>query len=146
MPTPSRREFLAVCAVTLGGALVPVSRAAAAVPRARPAYRPPARPHPTPRPGITGERVLTRAQLADAPDLVPLFDAVRAAPAVLDGIRCNCGCADQPGYYSLLSCYEGDAMAKGCPICQGQGRVATRLHRAGKSLDEIRVAVDAQFG
>ena len=65
---------------------------------------------------------------------------------VVDGIRCQCGCADSPGYYSLLSCYEGDAMAKSCPICQGQGRLAHRLHKAGKSLDEIRAAIEARYG
>lgn len=142
MQTPSRRHFLAACAATLGGALVAPRPAAAAVSRALPP-----RPHPTPRPGITGEKVLTRAQLADSPELVPLFDAVRAAPEVIDGIRCNCGCGAGPGKYSLLSCYEGaDAMAKWCPMCQAQGRLATRLHRDGKSLDEIRAALDAKFG
>lgn len=103
-------------------------------------------PHPTPRPGVTGARVLGRAQLADSPKLVPLFDEVRAIPAVVDGIRCNCGCDELPGYYSLLSCFEGDAMARHCAVCQGQARLAARLHREGKTLDQIRDAVDARFG
>jgi hypothetical protein len=33
-----------------------------------------------------------------------------------------------------------------CAICQGQGRLAVRLHVAGRSLDAIRAAVDAKFG
>jgi hypothetical protein len=37
-------------------------------------------------------------------------------------------------------------MAKICPICQGEGRVAVRLAKAGKSLDEIRDAIDSQYG
>ena len=37
-------------------------------------------------------------------------------------------------------------MARDCAICQGQGRLAVRLHKAGESLDAIRVAVDAKFG
>jgi hypothetical protein len=103
--------------------------------------------HPTPRKGITGDKVLTAAQLASAPHLVELFDGVRNIPQVVDGIRCHCGCADMDGHYSLLSCYESEAaMAKICPICQGEGRVAVRLAKAGKSLDEIRAAIDAQFG
>jgi hypothetical protein len=136
---PSRRRFLAAASAAVAAHLLRPARAwaRAATPRA---------PHPTPRPGITGARVLTREQLADAADLVPLFDAVRAIPGVVDGIRCHCGCAAMSGYYSLLSCYEAPAMAIACPICQGQGRVAARLHRAGKTLDEIRVAIDAQFG
>ena len=104
-------------------------------------------PHPTPRKGITGAKVAKREDLpADSPAIVALFDAVRQIPAVLDGIRCNCGCSTTPGFYSLLSCYEGDAMAVDCKICQGQGRLVVRLNKSGKSLDQIREAVDAQFG
>ena len=102
--------------------------------------------HPDPRPGITGENVATKEQLADAPRLIPLFDDIRSIPQIADGIRCHCGCADKPGYRSLLSCYEGkDAMALECRTCQGQGRLAARLSKAGKSLDEIRAAIDTKF-
>ncbi len=102
--------------------------------------------HPEPRPGVTGARVLTRLQLGETPALMPVFDAVRAAPRVVDGIGCHCGCAELEGYYSLLSCFEGEGMARHCLICQGQARLATRLHREGKTLDQIRDAVDAKFG
>lgn len=104
-------------------------------------------PHPTPRPGITADKVATEAQLGIWLDALPAFNEVRQIPEIVDGIRCNCGCADTPGYYSLLTCYEGEeAMARVCHICQGQGRLAFRLHSAGKSLDEIRAAIDARFG
>lgn len=102
--------------------------------------------HPRPRDGITGAKVLSREQLASSAHLVALFDAIRAIPAVADGIRCHCGCASLPGFYSLLSCYESEGMARSCPICQGEGRVAVRMHKDGKTLDEIRVAIDAQWG
>ena len=138
----SRRSFLAASATALAALLLPDRTASAAGLRARGPG-----PHPTPRAGITGVNVLTKEQLAKKPKLVGLFDSVRAIPEVIDGIRCNCGCAHSDGFYSLLSCYEGkDAMAKGCAICQGQGRLAVRLHKAGKSLDEIRAAVDGKFG
>ena len=103
-------------------------------------------PHPTPRPGITAAKVLTREQLSESPSVIPVFDQVREIPDIVDGIRCQCGCADLEGFYSLLSCYEGDAMARSCPICQGEGRLAARLHKDGKTLDEIRVAIDARYG
>jgi hypothetical protein len=103
-------------------------------------------PHPEPRAGITGARVATGEQLADVAALIPLFDSVRAMPEIADGIRCHCGCADLPDYRSLLSCYEGgDAMARECKTCQAQARLAARLHKSGKSLDEIRAAIDAKF-
>lgn len=103
--------------------------------------------HPEPRPGITAEKVPTAEQLGAWAEAIPAFDDVRQIPEIIDGIRCHCGCAEDPSFYSLLSCYEGsEAMARYCPICQGQGRLAFRLHTAGKSLDEIRAAVDARFG
>ncbi len=102
--------------------------------------------HPTPRPGITAARVLTKQQLAATPKFIPLFDSVREIPQVIDGIRCNCGCTDPPRFYSLLSCYEDTGMARDCFICQGQARLAVRLHREGKSLAQIRAAIDAKFG
>jgi hypothetical protein len=37
-------------------------------------------------------------------------------------------------------------MALHCAICQGQARLATRLHREGKTLDQIRDAIDAKYG
>lgn len=102
-------------------------------------------PHPTPRPGIDASRVLTAAQLADDPDAIPAFDAIRSIPAIADGIRCHCGCAERDGFYSLLSCYEGEGMARMCMICQGEGRMAERMHRQGRTLDEIRAAIDARY-
>ena len=142
MHSQTRRQFVSACCALAAATLLPSAvRAAVPGPRKR------SDPHPTPRVGITGAKVATHEQLAGKPRLIELFDSVREVPEVLDGIRCNCGCSHTDGFYSLLSCYEGkDAMAKDCSICQGQGRLAVRLHKAGKSLAEIRSAVDAKFG
>lgn len=102
-------------------------------------------PHPTPRPGITAAKVLSAADLADDPDAIPAFDAVRNIPQIIDGIHCYCGCAEREGFYSLLSCYEGEGMARMCLICQGEVRLAERLHRQGRSLEDIRTAIDARY-
>ena len=134
----TRRRFLLACA---SGAL-----AWTALPRTALAGSGPATgPHPEPRPGIDASKVLTADQLHDSPDAVPAFDAVRKIPQIADGIRCHCGCADRPGYYSLLSCYEGEGMAQMCLVCQGEGTLAARLHREGRTLNEIRAAIDARF-
>ena len=138
MTMRSRRAFI--------GSLAAGAVSVLLAPRLARAVAGPGPAHPTPRPGITGAKVLTAAQLGKSAHLVPLFDGIRAIPAIADGIRCHCGCADLPGFYSLLSCFEGDAMARSCPICQGEGRVAVRLHKEGKTLDEIRAAIDAQWG
>jgi hypothetical protein len=102
--------------------------------------------HPTPRPGIDASKVLTKDQLKENADAAPVFDLVRKIPQVADGIRCNCGCAELPEFYSLLSCFEADGMAQHCMICQGQARLAFRMHGEGKTLDQIRTAIDAKFG
>ncbi len=101
--------------------------------------------HPTPRAGIDASKVLTRAQLTEHPAAESVFAMVRRIPHVVDGIRCNCGCADQPEFYSLLSCFEADGMAQHCLICQGEAKLAFRMHEQGKSLDEIRAAIDARY-
>ena len=134
----TRRRFVNACSLAAAALFLPR--------RAFGASFVPKPGHPTPRPGITGDNVLSKAQLADYPKLVPLFDSIRAIPEVVDGIRCNCGCTNPPKFYSLLSCYEGEGMARECRVCQGQGQLAARLHREGKTLDEIRVAIDAKFG
>lgn len=103
-------------------------------------------PHPEPRAGITAANVLTTEQLAEWSHAAPVFDLVREIPHIVDGIRCQCGCADSPGFYSLLSCYESEGMARYCDICQGEARLAHRLHKAGQNLDEIRASIDARFG
>lgn len=131
----TRRRFLGACSASFAALLVTRRTAwAQSIPL-----------HPTPRRGITAARVLTRKQLADTPKFIPLFDSVREIPQVIDGIRCNCGCTDPPEFYSLLSCYEGKGMARDCVVCQGQARLVVRLHKEGKSLQQIRNAVDAKF-
>ena len=103
-------------------------------------------PHPTPRPGITASKVLQTDALKENPKAAPVFDMVRRIPEIADGIRCQCGCAELPEFYSLLSCYEADGMAQHCVICQGEGRLAYTMHEQGKTLDEIRAAIDDRFG
>jgi hypothetical protein len=131
LPRPTRRALLGQALL-----LVPIL---SFLPRRR-------SPHPTPRPGITAAKVLTAAQLSSTPHAIEYFDLVRQIPEVVDGIRCQCGCAELEGFYSLLSCYEDGGMASYCEICEGEGRMAFRLHKEGKSLDEIRASIDARYG
>jgi len=141
MPNPpSRRDLLRSAAVLLGG-LAALPRAAWAI-----GGRPVRGPHPDPRPGITAEKVLPPEALGGDADVMATFEKVRGIPAIVDGIRCHCGCADLAGFYSLLSCYEGAGMARYCWICQGEGNLVSRLHSEGKTLAEIRDAVDARYG
>ena len=104
-------------------------------------------PHPDPRPGIDASHMARPELVREHPKAVAAFDEARTIPEILDGIRCQCGCSDAPGMRSLLSCYEGDdAMAMDCEVCEGQARLAHRLHGKGRSLDEIRAAIEARYG
>ena len=139
----TRRGFLAGAVRALSAlALLPPADAwaAAGVSRA-----PRKGPHPTPRPGIDASKVLKTEQLTENPKAANVFDMVRQIPEIADGIRCQCGCAELPEFYSLLSCYEADGMAQHCRICQGEGRLAFTMHTEGKTLDEIRAAIDERF-
>jgi hypothetical protein len=139
----SRRGFLAACLTVPAAALLPLRRTGSSSRE----VETPSGDHPSPRPGIDASRVPTASELADAPRAVAAFDEVREIPHIIDGIRCHCGCAKNPNHYSLLSCFETtDAMAKDCQGCRRQARHVYELNRAGKSLDDIRVAVDKRFG
>jgi hypothetical protein len=142
-PHPSRRDFLTACSGLLLLALPVTKRRDHCAAGSKPVPGP--GDHPEPRPGITAANVLADDKLGDFPDAKPAFTEVREIPQIVDGIRCHCGCATREGFYSLLSCYEGEGMAMMCHICQGQARLAYRLHQSGKSLDDIRKAVDARY-
>lgn len=134
----TRRHFVASLPALLFTTASTATRGVASAPRSS--------VHPEPRPGITAARVLTRDQLGDHKDAAPVFDMVREIPQIVDGIRCQCGCASMESKYSLLSCYEADGMAGHCEVCQNEGRLVYRLHKQGKTLNEIRAAIDAKFG
>ena len=145
MPTRpmSRRAFLAGLTSVI---VVPVLPRPAAGGCETGAPHPAAGPHPTPRPGIDASRLPAASALdGEDDDVRAAYDQVRLIPQIADGIRCHCGCAGRN--YSLLSCYEGEhAMARHCMVCRGQGKLAFRLHRGGKTLDEIRAAIDDRYG
>lgn len=141
-PALSRRAWLAAAA-TLGVALLADATPAGAALLASPGGK-----HPDPRPGIDASRFPDDAKVrVHGEKAVAAYDDARRIPEVLDGIRCQCGCAGDESMRSLLSCYEGDgAMALECPICQGEGRLAWKLHHEGKSLAEIRAAIERRYG
>lgn len=101
--------------------------------------------HPTPRPGVNASRVLKSAALGERRKVIEVVDLVRQIPQVVDGIHCYCGCAELPESYSLLSCFEGGGMARHCAVCQNEARLAFRLNRAGRTLNEIRAAIDERY-
>ena len=138
-PPPGRRDFLRVLPA---GLLLAPRLLGASVPRS---YQ--SSDHPDPRPGIDASGVLKAAQLRSegfGDDVVEVFDMVRQIPEIADGLACYCGCMLM-GNRSLLTCYHEGGMARGCNICQGEGRLAYRRWKEGQTLDQIRRAIDARF-
>jgi hypothetical protein len=112
------------------------------------AAHPEPRPHPTPREGITAEKVITPERLLRngyGQHEADVYALVAQIPQIIDGLYCYCHCTERSGHYSLLTCFE-NGHAANCITCLGTGELAAKLHEEGKSLDEIRAAVDAQFG
>ena len=133
--THSRRGFLAMLPVVLVAVGSGRSLALSAQ----------TKPHPTPRKGVDASRVVAAKDVDGDKAAVEVFELVREIPQVIDGIRCSCGCESIEGYYSLLSCFERDGMAAHCEVCQEHVRLIHKLHRQGKTLAQIRAAVDAKF-
>ena len=65
-------------------------------------------------------------------------------PKVLDSLFCYCYCKRNHGHKTLLTCFTSEHGAK-CDTCIGEALYAYELYRAGKSLDDIVVAVDKKF-
>ena len=74
--------------------------------------------------------------------VVQAYKAAQQVPQVLDGLYCHC--KENFNHRSLLSCFQSEHGAS-CDICQGEARMAAEMHRQGKSLEEIRRAVDARY-
>jgi hypothetical protein len=101
--------------------------------------------HPTPRDGVTAERVLRTVAVPRTPGAIEAYAAARRVPAVLDGVYCYCDCSKHSGHRSLLTCFESEHGAY-CDICMGEAVLAARLQAEGAALERIRAAIDAQFG
>ena len=107
--------------------------------------RRPGLPHPEPRPGVTGEHVLPESEVGERRRVREAYAAARTHPSLFDGVFCACGCDKSMNHRSLLSCFES-RQAMGCMACREEGELVGRLARDGKTLEEIRHAVDLEFG
>jgi hypothetical protein len=101
--------------------------------------------HPTPRPGVTAEKVVPQSFVPRTPGSSEAYAAAREAAATLDGVYCHCDCSKNAGHRSLLTCFETEHGAY-CDICMSEAMLANGMAKQGKSLMEIRTAIDRQFG
>lgn len=77
-------------------------------------------------------------------DTARSYRIAKEIPEVLDSLHCYCDCKRHSGHKSLLSCYVNEHAAH-CDVCQDEAATAYELHKRGKSVKEIRVAVDKEY-
>lgn len=68
-------------------------------------------------------------------------------PEVLDSIYCYCKCRENPRFRhkNLLTCFTDDHASE-CGICMSQMKMAWKMAKEGKSVNDIRFAEDNYFG
>lgn len=73
------------------------------------------------------------------PEVERAYQAAQEIPEVLAQMPCYCHC-DRIGHRSLHQCYTTDHAAS-CQICITEALLAQKLHKAGRSDEEIRHAI-----
>jgi hypothetical protein len=100
--------------------------------------------HPEPREHIGHDHVESAAHYAAYPRVANTYAMVARIPHVIDGIYCYCACSEHSGHYSLLDCFK-DAHASRCDVCLSEASMAFRMDQDGRSLGEIRQAIDQLY-
>jgi len=100
--------------------------------------------HPEPRAAVTADAVQDATRYAEVPPIAEIYAMAKQIPQVLDGLYCHCECSKHSGHRSLLTCFESDHGAA-CDVCLEEAAIAYQMHSEGRSLDEIRSAIDARF-
>jgi len=72
------------------------------------------------------------------------YSVAMEIPDVLAQQPCYCYC-QRMGHRSLLDCFR-DLHATSCDICINEARLAGRLHRQGKTAEEIRALIIQKQG
>jgi hypothetical protein len=100
--------------------------------------------HPQPRAEAAQMHTESPDRYGDYPEAKEVYKLAAYVKTTLDGLFCYCYCKGG-GHYSLLDCFKDDHGA-GCDICLDEARLAYGMVQQGASLDQIRAAIDAQFG
>lgn len=101
--------------------------------------------HPEPRPGVSAEGVMPATRYASYARIAAVYRQAAQVPAVLDGLYCYCDCSQHAGHYSLLDCFKSDHAAA-CDVCLSEAAMGHQMSQDGRTLDEIRNAVDRTYG
>lgn len=100
-------------------------------------------------PTVSVGKMTETGQVLQSKDFFRAANAYQIAeemPQTLDALYCYCKCKESPTlrHKTLLTCYTSDHAAK-CGICMHEAEMASDLTKQGKSIPEIRAAVDAFY-
>jgi hypothetical protein len=97
--------------------------------------------HPEPRSDLNQLNVESASRYAAYPRVAEVYEMAAEIPHVLDGLYCHCDCSRHSNHRSLLTCFQDDHGAA-CDVCLTEAALAHRMTNEGRSLKEIRKAVD----
>ncbi len=100
--------------------------------------------HPKPRATASAASVVPASRYESYPRIKETYAEVAQVPKVVDGVYCYCHCEENMGHYSLLDCFSSDHAAN-CDVCLSEGALAYKMTRDGKTLDQVRHAVDQLY-
>ena len=88
--------------------------------------------------------LMPAARYASVRGVGEVYEYAAEMPMVMDGLFCYCECLRNVGHYSLLECFMDDHAA-GCDICLQEAITAYEMTRQGRSLDDVRTAIDGRY-
>ncbi len=102
--------------------------------------------HPDPRADVEALAMTVMASSSfPAPDQVQAYQIAKEIPQTLDGLYCHCRCKESLRHRSLLTCFQSEH-GSGCDICMGEAKMAFDMQQQGRTLQDIRVAIDLAYG
>lgn len=105
---------------------------------------------------VTAKANVLPSFLKDKPDDMQLiYQAAGSATEILRWIPCYCGCGDSAGHESSMNCFVSEIREDGsvvwddhgtrCLVCLEIAAESIMMSQEGKSLKEIRNAIDEKY-
>jgi hypothetical protein len=102
--------------------------------------------HPDPRGDLAAlAMTVLPSSSFPSPDQARAYQIAREIPQTLDGLYCHCQCKESLRHRSLLTCFQSQH-GSGCDICMGEARMAFDMQQQGRTLQDIRIAIDQAYG
>lgn len=100
-------------------------------------------------------KVLPKFLDTQSEDIRLVYEVAGQATEILEWIPCYCGCGESVGHQSNLNCFIAETREDGsivwddhgtrCLVCLEIAVESVKMHQDGKSLKEIREAIDTKY-